>query len=152
MTICKNSFSYLFRFVRFNSDFTVNIVFPIRVSIRKTFAQFLRKETQNFSFFEHRFCLKKKNNNLHNHSQKSFRAKLPYSAFAKLKFWRNSTTRVLRKSAVPQFRVRIQFWKNLVLECLPIGNFYIIDQLMTVKKSSNLTIFSTILVLDMLIS
>ena len=99
MTICKNSFSYLFRFVRFNSGFSVNIVFPIRVSIRKTFAQFLRKETQNFSFFEHRFCLKKKNNNLHNHSQKSFRAKLPYSAFAKLKFW-----------AIPQ----LEFLRNFV--------------------------------------
>ena len=32
-----------------------------RVSIRKTFAQFLRKETQNFSFFAHQFCAKFKN-------------------------------------------------------------------------------------------
>ena len=35
---------------------------------------------------------RKKNKNLRNHSQKSFRAKLPYSAFAKLKF-----------CAIPQF-------------------------------------------------
>ena len=34
-----------------------------------------------------------KNNNLRNLSQKSFYAKLPYSAFAKLKFWE-----------IPQFR------------------------------------------------
>ena len=30
-----------------------------RVSIRKTFAQFLRNETQNFSFFAHQFYAKK---------------------------------------------------------------------------------------------
>ena len=30
-----------------------------RVSIRKTFAQFLRNETQKFSFFAHQFCAKK---------------------------------------------------------------------------------------------
>ena len=29
------------------------------VSIRKTFAQFLRNETQNVSFFAHQFCAKK---------------------------------------------------------------------------------------------
>ena len=45
----------------------------IRVSIRKTFAQVLQKETQNFSFFAHPFCAKKQQ-------------LAPYSAFAKLKF------------------------------------------------------------------
>ena len=50
-----------------------------RVSIRKTFAQFLRNETQIFSFFAHQFCAK-----IQQFAQ-SF-AKLPYSAFAKLKF------------------------------------------------------------------
>ena len=30
-----------------------------RVSIRKTFAQFLRNETQHFSFIAHHFCAKK---------------------------------------------------------------------------------------------
>ena len=34
-------------------------LFPIRVSIRKTFAQFLRNETQNFSFVADQFCAKK---------------------------------------------------------------------------------------------
>ena len=29
------------------------------LSIRKTFAQFLRNETQNLSFFAHQFCAKK---------------------------------------------------------------------------------------------
>ena len=40
---------------------------------------------------------RKKNNNLRNHSQKSFHTKLPYSAFAKLKF-----------CAIPQFRTKIR--------------------------------------------
>ena len=50
------------------------------------FAKLLRNEMQNFSFFA------RKSNKLRNRSQKSFRAKLPYSAFAKLKF-----------CAIPQF-------------------------------------------------
>ena len=77
-----------------------NLWIGFRVSIRKTFAQFLRNETQIFSFFAHQFCAKK-NNNLRNHSQKSFRAKLPYSAFAKLKFW---AIPQLEFCAIPQFR------------------------------------------------
>ena len=40
-------------------------------------------------------------NNLHNHSQKSFRAKLPYSPFAKLKF---CAIPQLEFCAIPQFR------------------------------------------------
>jgi len=60
-----------------------------------------------------------------------------YCAFAKLKF---CTFPQLEFCAIPQIRknqtvgdgvrvfLRIQFWKNLVLECLPIGQFYIIDQ------------------------
>ena len=52
-----------------------------RVSIRKIFL-YLR-----ISF------ARKKNNNLRNHLQKSFQAKLPYSAFANLKF-----------CAIPKFR------------------------------------------------
>ena len=42
-------------------NYTLNIRALIgnRVSIRKTFAQFLRNETQNFSFFAHQFCAKK---------------------------------------------------------------------------------------------
>ena len=71
-----------------------------RVSIRKTFAQFLRNETQNFSVFAHQFCAKK-NNNLRNNSQKSFRTKLRYSAFAKLKL---CTIPQLEFCAIPQFR------------------------------------------------
>ena len=53
-----------------------------RVSIRKTFAQFLRNETQIFLLL--RIIFARKNSNLRNHSQKSFRAKLPYSAFSQL--------------------------------------------------------------------
>jgi len=74
-----------------------------RVSIRKTFAQFLRNETQNFSFFAQTFCAKK-NNNLRNHSQKSFRAKIALFRFCETQVLRNSATRDLRKSAIPQFR------------------------------------------------
>ena len=44
---------------------------------------------------------RKKNNNLRNHSQKSFRAKLPYSAFAKLKF---CAIPQLEFCAIQQFR------------------------------------------------
>jgi len=65
----------------------------IRVSIRKTFAQFLRNETQHF--------FARKNNNLHNHSQKSFHTKLPYSAFVKLKF---CAILQLEFCTIPQFR------------------------------------------------
>ena len=64
-------------------------------------SQFLRNETQNFSFFAHQFCAKKKQNNLRNHSQKSFRVKLPYSAFAKLKF---CAILQLEFCAIPRFR------------------------------------------------
>ena len=76
--------------LRFTSGFAelppgpAKLVSQPRVSIRKTFAQF---------FFLCTSVLHEKNNNLRNHSQKSFRAKLPYSAFAKLKF-----------CAIPQFR------------------------------------------------
>ena len=70
----------------------------LRVSIRKTFAQFFWNETKNFSL---RISFARKNNNLCNHSQKSFRAKLPYSAFAKLKF---CPIPQLEFCAIPQFR------------------------------------------------
>ena len=59
------------------------------------FAKLLRNETQNLPFFV------RKKNNLCNHSQKSFRAKLPYSAFAKLKF---CAIPQLEFCAIPQFR------------------------------------------------
>ena len=36
-----------------------SVLLANRVSIRKTFAQFLRNETQNFSFVAHQFCAKK---------------------------------------------------------------------------------------------
>ena len=81
----------------FNSEFMDFTPYPwilFRVSIRKTVAQFLRNETQIFSFF---LSFARKNNNLRNHSKKSFRAKLLYSAFAKLKF-----------CAIPQFRKTLQ--------------------------------------------
>ena len=113
----------------------------IRVSIRKTFAQFLRNETQNFSFVAYSFA--QKNSNLRNRSQKSFRAKLPYSAFLQFKF-----------CAIPQFRYNhmcvflgierffspvSEFRKNLVLECLAIGHFNLHTTYLTimpVKMSS----------------
>ena len=72
----------------------------LRVSIRKTVAQFVRNVTQNFSFFAQQFYAKK-NNNLRNNSQKSFRSKLPFSVFAKLKF---CAILQLEFSAIPRFR------------------------------------------------
>ena len=98
---------------------------PLRIGF--PFPKLLRNfcGTKRKIFLSLRIIFARKNNNLRNHSQKSFRAKFPYSAFAKLKF-----------CAIPQFRknqtvgdgvfLRIQFWKNLVLECLPFGHFYII--------------------------
>ena len=44
-------------------------------------------------FLSLRISFARKNSNLRNHSQKSFRAKLPYSAYSQLKF-----------CAIPQFR------------------------------------------------
>ena len=79
--------------------FKCNYEIYVRVSIRKTFAQFLRNETQNFSFL--RISFARKNNNLCNHSQKSFRTKLPYSTFAKLKF---CAILQLEFCAIPKFR------------------------------------------------
>ena len=49
--------------------------------------------TKRKIFLSLRISFARKNNNLRNHSQKSFRAKLPFSTFVKLKFW-----------AIPQFR------------------------------------------------
>jgi len=71
----------------------------IRVSIRKTFAQFLRNETQNFSFFAHQFCAKKQQ--FAQSFAKVICANLPYSAFAKLKF---CAILHLQFCAIPQFR------------------------------------------------
>ena len=52
------------------------------------FAKLLRNfcGTKCKIFLSLRISFGRKNNNLRNHSQKSFRAKLPYSAFAELKF------------------------------------------------------------------
>ena len=46
-------------------------------------------------------------------------------------FLQNSSFAQFRNQSFLQFRcvfLRIQFWKNLVFECLPIGHFYIISQ------------------------
>ena len=67
------------------------------------FAKLLRNfcGTKHKIFLSFRICFALKNNNLRNHSQKSFRAKLPYSAFAKLKF---SAILQIEFCAIPQFR------------------------------------------------
>ena len=51
--------------------------YKIRVSVWKTFAQFLRKKPHIFYFVALHFCAK--NSTLRNHSKTSFRAKLRYS-------------------------------------------------------------------------
>ena len=88
-----------------------------RVSIRKTFAQVLRNETQNFSFFEHQFFAKKQQ--FAQSFAKVISAKLPYSAFAKLKFW---AIRQFRKN---QWLVTVCVSQNSILEksCFGIGNW-----------------------------
>ena len=86
--INNNEILRLYRYIEFlitqkYSDYTV------RVSIRKTFAQFLRNETQNFSFFAHQFCAKKQ----------QFA-----QSFAKSHFAQNCPIPLLRNSSFAQFR------------------------------------------------
>ena len=59
-----------------------------RVSIRKTLVEFLRNfcGTKRKFFLSLRISFVQKSSNLRNHLQKAFRLKLPYSAFAQLKF------------------------------------------------------------------
>ena len=69
-----------------------------RVSIRKTFAQFLQNETQNFSFFAHLFCANKQ---LFAQSfAKVISRKIALYRFCETQVLRNSATRVLRNSAM----------------------------------------------------
>ena len=107
---------------------------PIRVGF--PFAKLLRNicGTKRKIFLSLRISFARKNNNLRNHSQKSFRAKLPYSAFAQLEF---CAIPQLDYCAIPQFRknptcdgvyfLEFNFGKILFWN-LPIGHFYIIDQ------------------------
>ena len=94
-----------------------------RVSIRKTFSQFSRNETQIFSFFAHQFCAKKTT---------------ICAIIRKSHFVQNCPIPLLRNSSFAQFRKnqtvgdgvcflefnsgKILFW-NVFL-----GHFYIIDQ------------------------
>ena len=90
-----------------------------RVSIRKTFAQFLRNKTQIFSFVAHQFCAKKQQ------FAQSF-AKLPYSAFSQLEFCTIPQFRynhICVFLGIERFFAESEFWKNLVLECLAFGHF-----------------------------
>ena len=61
-----------------------------RVSIRKTFAQFLRNETQNFSFFTYHFCAKKQ----------QFAQSFAKVISRKIALFRFCETQVLRNSAI----------------------------------------------------
>ena len=63
---------------------------PTRVSIRKTFAQFLRNETQNFSFFANQFCAKKQ----------QFGQSFAKVISRKIALFRFCETQVLRNSAI----------------------------------------------------
>ena len=75
----------------------------IPVHLGFPFAKLLRNfcGTKRKIFLSLRISSARKNNNLRNHSQKSFRAKLPNFAFAKLKF---CAIRQLEFCAIPQFR------------------------------------------------
>ena len=70
---------------------------------RFPFAKLLRNfcGTKRKIFLSLRISFARKNNNLRNHSQESFRAKLPFSAFEKLKF---CAIPQLEFCAIPQFR------------------------------------------------
>jgi len=69
-----------------------------RVSIRKTFAQFLRNETQNFSFFAHQFCAKKQQ--FAQSFAKVISRKIALFRFCETQVLPNSATRFLRNSAI----------------------------------------------------
>ena len=68
-----------------------------RVSISKTFAQFLWSETKIFSFFAHHFCPKKK---IAQSFTKVISRKISLFRFCETQVLRNSATRVLRNSAI----------------------------------------------------
>ena len=70
----------------------------IRVSIHKTFAKFLRNETQNFSFFVHQICAKKQQ--FAQSFAKVISRKIALFRFCETQILRNSATRVLRNSAI----------------------------------------------------
>ena len=77
--------------VKFSSQFEKYFnKFDIRVSIRKTFAQFLRKETQNFFFVAHQFCAKKQ----------QFAQSFAKVISRKIALFRFYATQVLRNSAI----------------------------------------------------
>ena len=110
------------------------LLITYRVSIHKTFAKFLQNEMQNFSFFVHQFCTKKQQ--FAQSFAKVILRKIALFRFCETQVLCNSATRVLRNSAISWKSngwwrcvfLRIQFWKNLVWECFPIGYFYKIDQ------------------------
>ena len=119
----------LFHFLlKINSTSEIIIFLPsiAGFNVGFPFAKRLRNfcETKRKIFLSLRISFARKNSNLRNHSQKSFRAKIALFRFF--------ATGVLRNSAIPQFRYdhRVyflelkcfqpvsEFWKNLVLECL----------------------------------
>ena len=74
---------------------TVFVGFPLAKLLRNFFGK------KRKIFLSVRISFVRKHNNLHNHSQKSFRAKLPYCVFAKLKF---CAILQLEFCAITQFR------------------------------------------------
>ena len=81
-----------------NSLVSGKLCVGIRVSIRKTFAQFLRNETQKFSFFAQQFCAKKQQ--FAKSFAKVISRKIALFCFCETQVLRNSATRVLRNSAI----------------------------------------------------
>ena len=75
---------------------TVFVGFPLAKLLRNFFGK------KRKIFLSLRISFVRKHNNLHNHSQKSFRAKLPYCVFAKLKF---CAILQLEFCAIPQYGV-----------------------------------------------
>jgi len=90
-----------------------------RVFIRKTFAQFLRNATQNFSFFAYQFCAKKQ-------QFRAIRAKVISRKIALFRFCETQVLQIpqLEFCAIPQFRKmcflefnsgKILFWNVFLL-------------------------------------
>ena len=137
-----------------------------RVSIRKTFAKFFRKETQNFSFFAHQFCAKTQK--FSQSFAKVISRKIALLRFCETQVLRNSATRVLRNSAIQCAFLIIQLvqcWKVCIgVNCPKIkkmtynptfdfGAIYIHREGFVPKSETDCPVkVSTILVLDMHIS
>ena len=110
------------------------------------FAKRLRNfcETKRKIFLSLRISFARKNSNLRNHSQKSFRAKIALFRFFETGVLRNSAISLWSSCiflGIEMFLPVSEFWKNLVLECLAkllLVTLNILDQWETRHEGAHL--------------